>query len=726
MFTNLLFHMEKETVDPGLNYSSERSRRFFPRYKEGERPTKAGAFKPVVTDEDINYLIRRDELAFRISTKPAGAVFNKWLTIHSDVPALKEKLDELFERLDVKGVFKQGYLLSKAQGYCLIALGFAEPGKDATEEPQGVTDIDYLHAIPKASVVDIHKDNNPASKTYGEISAYTLEIPTTGGMTNIVFPASRFLHWKNPFIDDDPKGISIYEPLFDSFTVKKNHDFVCGEAPVQMGVPLKVAYAPDNADKDEIDDFEAIFKNINSRSYFTLPLSYKMELMATNKALDMKPYTDYNMGKIAAGSVGSKMALLGTEAGAVTGAEVNTQEWYNTVSDDQRNYVEPMLRKFVKVLQFWKVVPPGSVWFEWDQLFEMDATEIADVNLKNAQATLAMANAFNVMAMQGFEATIVDEQLVFMKEGKPMVIPMLNSLLSIPQPEGARKDVEPSSNIRAPYLPDEEMKKLFDTWKLKTQDIENRFSNTMLMDMTTFQSDFLEVFRKAWEKEIGKIGADPSAGAASKGINSQASLYEFMDGWSPAKIQKFRKDLETYLNQAYEAGATQTLENMGINPATFRLEDTNALMVLKAEGNRISKDLVFNMHKDAMAEIANGLQAGESYAQINNRIAGMFAKSNKNIAAEVHKFVHQVANEARWDTMQKRGVEEAMYVTSRDDVVRPEHAQLDGQIMTREESMGPLSDFGCRCTTVPMTAFDRAVEDYMKRQAAAEAVGGLV
>ena len=708
--------------EPGQNYKSGRNKRFFPKDSESQdRPTRGGPGVPwvrEVTDDQILYLLRRDELAFKTAMKWAGACFNKWLTVQSDIPAVKEAIEARFEALCVRDIFKQGYLLSKTRGYCLIALGFKDGSESAMEEPESVSDLVYLHAIPRSAVHEIHIDKDPSSETYGEITAYTLYIPTESASTQVKFPASRFIHWKNPFVDDDPEGISMFVPLFDKYSVKKNLDFAMGQVPKTMARPIPMLGCPDDADQEEVDAAELSFKQFTTSSQYIYPLGYKPELMATNIALNPEPYTDYVLGTIAAGSVGSKVALLGVEAGAVTGSEVNMQEWYSAVSDDQRNYIEPRLRELVLVMQKWKLIPEGDFWFEWEALFEMDDNEKADVALKNAQAVQALAGAINMMALQGFEPVLEDGELLFDKAGVKLALSAMNALVKV-RPRAERAALPGLAQARAPSLPEAARRQLYRVWEVKSQDIENRADDNYMAHVTAIQREFMDALREAWEKNIGRVGADPSRPA---GQAAEPEFYEEMDEWGPSNkaMRLFKADLLLYLEEAFYAGATQTLENLGISPVGWKLRDTKAVQMLKGESSRYAKNTLLDTHKAAMVEIAKGMRAGEHYAQVNDRVAKAFKQFNKGIPATVQKIMHTVTSEARFDTLEQRGVDKIVFSTSLDADVRPEHAALEGMIMTRDEAMPYFSDFGCRCTPVPVTAWDEAAEASRREQEAAE------
>lgn len=722
----------------GQTTPEPKTKRFFPEVtlSTRDRPTKGGAGSPwqaEVTDKDILYMIRRDELAFRIAMKWSGAVFNKGFEVRSDNDALKVAIDELFEKVKAKEIIKQGYLLAKTRGFCLIALGFEEAGTaDASQDPAAVKGLAYLHAIPKTYVKEIIVEEDPTKDTFGEIIKYVLLVPVGDDTKEVTFPASRFVHFKNPFVDDNPEGISMFTPLYDKFVVKKNLDFAMSEVPYQMAVPLKVLYMPSDADEDEVTDAEEYWKNINARSYFILPDSYKAELMSTDKALNPEHYTDYVLSTLGSGSLGSKMAMLGTEAGALSTSETNQQEWFGQVADEQKNLVEPIFREIIKVLQFWKVLPDGDFWFEWNPLYETSEKESAETAKLRAETINTLASAITLMAGNGFELVVEDGETFFVKDQTKIIVPSVNILLS-PVRKTKPTSREPcltgassSSKISqsAPYLPRAEKEKLFRLWEVKSKDIENRTVDGMQTIVTLMQTAIIDEVRRQWEKEMGPIGADPSMGKADA-----ADLLAALENFFPKSlVNKLRKVLLGFTDEAYAASAIQTLENAELSTTSFRLEDIEAIRVLRREWQRLASQTYLDMHSGAMLEVEEGLRAGMSYPQINDLIATRFFEFSKGIPNTVHKFVHTVTSKARFETMKTFGQDKGVFSTSMDDRVRPSHAQWEGTIMTEDEAMPILSEFGCRCTTIPLSSYQKVATEvaYEERRRSLEEAGELI
>ena len=690
-----------------------------PLFDDGQTSFTATGQEEEIEDEDIELLLRRDELADATWRRWAGGVFNKWPVPKAETPELEQAISDLFERLKAKEITKAAYVLAKVYGYSVVALGLEGGGEDLAIEPKNPTRIGYLHAISKKIITKMVQDLDPTSPTYGDITGYVLSIPNGAARIEQVVHASRMIHWRNPWIDDSPEGISMFEPAYDKFLTKRGMDFAVGETLTRNAKPWPNLNVPPDADDPEVDAAEETFKNINVRSYFITPPGYKFELIGTNNALNPQPYLDYMLTTLAAGVFGSKVAMLGTEAGAVTGSEINMHEKYSIIADEQSNFVEPILHELVIREQAWGHLPKGRFWFEWCKLWEMDDLEAADVDLKRAQAFQTFSLGLMTMKQAGFEVAVEESELVFMLEGQAVNVPGANSLralkalgkrrqLRLPGP-ARRYQLGWGGNATAPYLDPVFRDQLFKAMEIQTADLENRMAEIFTRHLTVIRDEFFAQLKSLWVKNVGPIEVDPTAPVAGAKADT-SDLYGDLTDWETKDLAKFRADLIKFLTEAYAQGDAKTLQDLGVSVPGRREQfdrlDEAVVRKIEVEGARLAKQTYLDNHKQALNEIADGIRAGQNYAQIADRIAAKFAEFDQGIPNTVQKFIHTVKCEARWDTMESNGFEKGVYLTARDERVRDSHRMMDGQIVTRVQAMPYLSEFGCRCVVSPLTVYD--------------------
>jgi SPP1 gp7 family putative phage head morphogenesis protein len=689
------------------------------------------------------------------------------LTYNSTNEARQKAVRELFERLKVKEMYKRAYTSMKFHGYCLIVLGWVEGNPDdPTKEPTNISGIDFLHVIPKTRVKAIWQERDPLKENYGAIIAYTIERPVKETTEEIKVPASRFIHWRNDFLDDDPAGISMFEPLYDKYTVKKNFDFAMGEVPFSTAKPFPTLTVPDDADDDEVKAADESMEFIDVKSHFTLPKSYALEFQGPTSVLNPKPYGDYLLQTLAAGSLGSKVALLGTEAGSVTGSEVNVGEWKDSVKDEQTNVIQPKLQELLKLLTLNKIIPEGDDEFDWAPLWELDDNEQADVASKKSTAAMNLGAALQALGGIGFKAYTKDKELRFIdKNGAVIAVPAISDLVTVledgkapefkepapaappapgaqpgapseppgqqgtppgppappaPQKAGQAAAIAPQE-ARRPPLSDAVHAKLYGKWYEKTEALEGSFSDAWRNLVTVMEAQMLAALKKSWERHVGEVGHEPPppvpGKAAAPGANENtatpdlSAVLKDLSAWEAKGWSSFDKAFEAFVKAAVAAGADQTALNLGDQIDPTILEDSASIKLILANLETLGKNTYLDTHKAALQELAEGLKKGESYAQLTDRLAAKFTEFGKGIPATVQKVVHEAASEARWETMKELGVKKGVYTTAQDELVRPEHAALEGLVMTRDEAMPYLSDYGCRCTIVPLTAYDELVAE---------------
>jgi len=154
------------------------------------------------------------------------------------------------------------------------------------------------------------------------------------------------------------------------------------------GIPDITFTGAEQADIDSYMDAGS-FSNLSARTYFAHNEDQVIEFKgAAGRALDPMNYYLPIMENISCGT-GIPLAILrGVQAGALTGSEVNQQEYYGVVSDAQSGY-ESGIRKLINVIR--KVSLPNNAEleefvFNWQSGIELTEEKKAQIDLMEAQA----------------------------------------------------------------------------------------------------------------------------------------------------------------------------------------------------------------------------------------------------------------------------------------------------------------------------------------------------
>ena len=260
-------------------------------------------------------------------------------------------------------------------------------------------------------------------------------------------------------------------------------------------------------------------------------------------------------------------------------------------------------------------------------------------------------------------------------------------------------------------MPDAAHAKLYGKWYEKTEALEGSFSDAWRNLVTVMEAQLLAALKASWEENVGPVGHEPPVPGANEAAATPdlSGVLKDLQDWEAKGWGSFDKAFQAFVKAAVAAGADQTALNLGASVDPAMLEDSNTIKLILANLDTLGKNTYLDTHKAALQELAEGLKKGESYAQLSDRLAAKFTEFGKGIPATVQKVVHEAASEARWETMRELGAQKGVYTTAQDELVRPTHEAMDGMVVTRDEAMSYLSEYGCRCTVVPLTAYDEFV-----------------
>jgi hypothetical protein len=149
---------------------------------------------------------------------------------------------------------------------------------------------------------------------------------------------------------------------------------------------------PKDYTADQIKAFFATLGDPNVRTFIALPEDKDLEIMgAAGKVLDPSLFTDIALRSISMGSGIPKQKLEGTEAGAITGSEVNQREYYKYVSDQQKLYEAEIIGPLIDMMMaIGQIQPDVDYRVEWANAFQLDPKTEAETELIQAQSDLIL------------------------------------------------------------------------------------------------------------------------------------------------------------------------------------------------------------------------------------------------------------------------------------------------------------------------------------------------
>ena len=378
----------------------------------GAGPTWQAEFGMPLNEEDLLFSGRREAVANRVVFQVAHDVFDKWFRVEQ----IAEKPDPNFDRevqkvlslLQAKSVFTEAAAYERLFGWAVIALTYVDYGKSIEAPVQGAKQITDLLAYTslQVNVQSSDEDKDPESSRFGLPIYYTVR---RSGASQTKLHFSRAIHLATRLLEHPYRGMSVLEPIYDDSTVWRNIRYNLGETICRYGSGFPDV-TMEGASKKDLDDFENTnqFKNLQARSYFLHSEKQTLDFKGVaGRALNPEPYCNPIMESLSTGT-GIPLAILrGSQAGALTGSEVNEREYFKVISDAQSRY-EPSVRELIDAL-----IACGQIQTQvkdykivWLGGFELSEVEKAQIALNYAQARekmLSWMTVDEVRAEQGLQ-----------------------------------------------------------------------------------------------------------------------------------------------------------------------------------------------------------------------------------------------------------------------------------------------------------------------------------
>ncbi len=647
-----------------------------------------------IEDSHRQYIYERDEIGNHVVNRYGGDVFNKWCEVESlENPKIITEHEELQDRLKLKFWFRLAYIYAKVYGYSLIAYNWIDNAESVMKEPENISGLDSIRAIPKTHIEKIYYDENKQSKTYGDIIAYNI-ISVIDGKEEITrIPASRFLHITNMGIDGSALGLSIFDPVYDKLLIKKNTDYALGETVWKNASMLDHLELPEEAKPEHFTWATENFKDINVKSEFVTPFGFKIHRLDSNKNLRPREYVDYLLNTIGSGLRMGRTVLIGAQAGSLAGSEFNMKDYHGVISNEQTEFVEPIIYRpfFNRMLAENITKEKGNYTLNWNPLFEMDAKDVAEIENKNATTAQAIAKTLLDLDGIGYPVEVQDGKAYVRLPDSTQGI-LLEGLQT--------RDLSPQTtqSINRVLLTEEEKRRINNVWGLDYDAVEPKFTSELTSATLAYQEKYMDIFTKIWD---------------ASGLDQQTArndLKELILETTKIKIPtaNIQRVLEEFLEDSYVEGWEQTekaLEAMGIMP--FPIDMPLVDRWIEVQAPMLRADITNDINNKFLRGIRDGISKGEGYDQINRRLRGITKEYQKGIPATVHKIVHEAMNRSRIEQLKKEGMKKVVWSSVGDARVRPEH-RIDGYEFDIDDStyQDLLSEFGCRCTIVPRTAID--------------------
>ncbi len=297
--------------------------------------TALGAgFGDEITDNDREFAAKREPVAHFLTFGIANDVFDKWFIVDDPSteggdPKTDEAVQNALTKLKAKAILTKALEYERTHGWSLLVGSFSDVSDvNKLEQPlrQG-NRLLQLTTYPKTKVEVWLKDENEKSHRFGEALIYKVD---RGDGKYLYIHHSRCFK-----LMTRSTGLSALDPIWDDLNCGRNIRWGTAQWMYRNGGGFPVIKFPVGTTLPQLEEWmnSSAFTNLMARTYIGITGDMDFDFRgAQGRALDPQPFFQTNLEQISAGSGVPEPMLRGAQAGAVTGSEVNQQQYYKVIS----------------------------------------------------------------------------------------------------------------------------------------------------------------------------------------------------------------------------------------------------------------------------------------------------------------------------------------------------------------------------------------------------------
>jgi hypothetical protein len=328
-------------------------------------------FGDSITDQDRAFAASREPICHFLTYIVAADMIDKWFIIEDPDteeadPALDRACQQNFAKLYFRKYLRKAVESARIYGRSLLVGAFndAKTVGDLAKPKALNAQLMQLAVYPetyrewkvKEFAVD-SIDLNPISPRYGQPLTYKLYRQNLNESGQSIMD-NLIVHWTR--VCEVGDGTSVLDKVWDDMTCGRNIRWGAAQYMFRVGGAFPVLSFPTGTTAEQLSNWgsSGAFTNLMSRTYILLAQNSQQEndgmtfefKGAAGSTLDPAPFYTQNIQQIAIATGYPQAKLIGAQAGAVTGSEVNQQEYYKAISRDQIAYCEEPIRWVVKCL----------------------------------------------------------------------------------------------------------------------------------------------------------------------------------------------------------------------------------------------------------------------------------------------------------------------------------------------------------------------------------------
>ena len=681
-------------------YLSSSTRRSFPNATE-------------IEDDEYRHIASRVLIAAYTLERKANDCFDKWYDVESDTQTTAESIAEFDTRLNVQQVLKTAWKFKEISGYSLITIQFIGGDPDLSTPIENPAGIASISAVQKKDVQKMVVDTEPTSDTYGQVLHYEIDRPKGNSTERIKVHASRCIHWVRPSIDNSLEGASFFQGMYNALQCYDNMMYAVGETMWQNVSPFRVLKLPDwiyeHYDETEqdaiIDEAMTEFQDLNCKQTWALLPGYEIEVVDTDKGMNIQPHLDFIENQLSAAGI-PKYLMQGIPQGKLTGSEINRDEYYKIIENEQQNDIEHILLQLHGIgFVTGDIKPEADYSYLWTALKSMSRKELAEIEQIEINNAFKQSITVKQWVEAGMKVSFVDGEIV------------------VTDPEGNNFEVEqdstsPRKHAHPPRVAIGTDKKGSPGYEeanekvgIDTKIYERMLKKAITPNMLEWETEWIEQFSKMFDTYMNTDSA----------ADVQKILVDFEVDNPKLKAAMKKEYRKMFERAGDEHNNLMIAEGFYEFSTTFDPADVEAMKWLESQADlrytktvRVINDQIKEGLNELLSKgisVRNEADISKLLRKLETNIATSFSKYDGKLATMIRTETAKIVMESRVTSYEQNGVETVEILVSSDAC--PICQELVGSIYhvsgPNPEALPPAHGIvpvhpNCTCDMIPIIA----------------------
>lgn len=184
------------------------------------------------------------------------------------------------------------------------------------------------------------------------------------------------------------EGDSVLMPIIHLLRSMMKGNWATMQSLFRHSAPLHVVSYDEGTDKGKVDEAEQQMHNINTKSSIMEPPGFEVRSIEKIQQNEVEPSYSVLFDQICAATEMTRSVLFGTQAGTVSGSEVDIKNYFNKIERLRRNRYESELRDLVNWYSEYDATDyelDNGLQLEWGPLFKLSELDRAEAMARHVQ-----------------------------------------------------------------------------------------------------------------------------------------------------------------------------------------------------------------------------------------------------------------------------------------------------------------------------------------------------